>query len=154
MVLNCESELEMWKDTHCLLRTLSKSCWSFLDSPDIRQTFTGFILDSSGETCRFTESSGFIDTFMDFLLYINTCPSGTPITVHWNNNLPSYVLTCDIQGCKVFTDLPKDLPCDYGSLTVTHSSFRPSLGPKNTSDFHVPGMEFFSTTGVYKNETE
>ncbi len=57
---------------------------------------------------------GFLDVFMDLLLYINKCPPGFPIT----------------------------------------TSFRPWLGPKNTSAFHVPGMEFFATTGVYKNERE
>jgi hypothetical protein len=91
---------------------------------------------------------------MDLLLYINTCPPGTPITVEWNKNLPCYVLTCDIQGFKAFTDLPTGLPCAYGSLTVSRTSFRPWLGPKNTPAFHVPGMEFFTTTGVYKNEME
>ncbi len=65
--------------------------------------------------------------------------------------MPCYVLTGGTQGYKAFTDLPKDLPCAYGSLTVSHKSFRPWLGPKNTSAFHVPGMEFFATTGVYKN---
>jgi hypothetical protein len=88
----------MWKDTHCLLRTLSKSCWSFLDNPDIRQAFTGFIFHTDGETYRLPEpSDGFVDTFMDLLVYINTYPSGTPIKVEWNKNLPVYVLTCDTQ---------------------------------------------------------
>ncbi len=106
--LKCESSLDMWKDTHCLLRPLSKSCWSFLDSPDIRQAFTGFILNTDGETYNFTEpSDGFVDAFMDFLLYINTCPTGTPINVKWNKNLSFYVLTGDNQGYKAFTDLSK-----------------------------------------------
>ncbi len=90
---------------------------------------------------------------MDLLIYINTCPPGTPIN-EWNKNRPCYVLTGGTQGYKTFTDLPKDLPCAYGSLTVSRKSFRSWLGPKNTSTFHVPGMEFFATTGVYKNETE
>ncbi len=85
----------MWKDTHCLPRTLSKSSWSFLDSPDIRQVFTGFILHTDGETYLTEPSDGFVDTFMDLLFYINTCPPGTPINVEWNKNLPYYVLTCD-----------------------------------------------------------
>ena len=115
MVLEMRKSYDMWKDTHCLLRTLSKSCWSFLDSPDIRQVFTGFILHTDGETYNLTEpSDGFVDAFMDLLLYINTCPSGTPINVECNKNLPSYVLTGDNQGCKVFTDLPKELPFDHG----------------------------------------
>ena len=42
---------------------------------------------------------------MDLLDDINTFPSGTPITVKWNKNLPSYVLTCDIQGSKTFMRL-------------------------------------------------
>jgi hypothetical protein len=145
----------MWKDTHCLMRTLSRSCWSFIDNPDIRQSFTFVTWDQIGKTWLFTEpSDGFIDVFMDFLLYINTCPSGTPITVEWVKNLPSYVFTCDIQGFKTFTDLPKDLPFTYDSMTVSRTSFRSWIGPKNTTSFHVPGMEFFTTTGVYKNEKE
>jgi hypothetical protein len=113
----------MWKDTHCLLQTLSKSCWSFLDSSHIRQAFT----HTDGEyVLTLTEpSDGFVDVFMDLLTCINTCPSGTPINVEWNKKLPSYVLTGDTQGCKSFTDLPKDLPFAYGSLTVSRKSFRP-----------------------------
>ena len=91
---------------------------------------------------------------MDLVFYINTCPSGTPITVEWNKNRPCYESTGDTQVLKEFTDLPKDLPFTYASLTAAHTSFRPWLGPKNTSAFHVPGMEFFTSTGVYKNETE
>jgi len=111
-------------------------------------------LDPSGKAFWTEPSDGFLDAFMDLLLYINTCPPGTPITVEWNKNLPCYVLTCDIQGFKAFTDLPTDLPCAYGSLTVSRTSFRPWLGPKNTPAFHVPGMGFFATTGVYKNDME
>ena len=77
-----------------------------------------------------------------------------PITVEWNKNLSYYVSTCDIQIFKVFTDLSKDLPFAYVSLTTSNTSFRIWLGPKNTSSFHVPGMKFFDTTGEYKNETE
>ncbi len=99
-------------------------------------------------------SAGFVDAFMDLVLYINTCPPGTPITVEWNKNLPRYVSTGESQVFKAFTDLPNDLPFAYGSLTASHTSLRPWLGPKNTSAFHVPGMEFFATTGEYKNETE
>jgi len=144
----------MWKDSHCLLRTVNGSFWSFLNSSDIRQTFTGVTLDPSSKVFWTEPSDGFLDDFMDLVLYINTCPSGTPITVEWNKNLPCYVLTCDIQGFEAFTALPTDLPCAYGSLTVSHTSFRTCLGPKNTPAFHVPGMEFFTTTGVYKNEME
>ena len=87
------------------VRTLSRSCCSVLDSPDIRQVFTFETWDQIGKTFHSTEpSDGFIDTFMDLLLCLNTCPSGTPITVEWNKNLPCCVFTCDIQGFKVFTD--------------------------------------------------
>ncbi len=105
------------------------------------------------KTTKFA-SNAFVDAFTDLLFDINVCPSGTPITVEWNPNLPRYDSTCDTQVFKAFTDLPKDLPFVYGSLTVSHTSFRPCLGPKNLDAFHVPGMEFFATTGEYKNETE
>jgi hypothetical protein len=145
----------MWKDTHCPLRTLSKSGWSFLDNSDIRQAFTGYIVNTDGLTYDLTvPSDGFVDTFMDLMIYINTYPPGTPINVEWNKKLTYYVLTGDTHGCKAFTDLPKDLPFAYDSLTVSRKSFRPWLGPKNTDAFHVPGMEFFATSGVYKDEME
>jgi len=95
-----------------------------------------------------------MDAFTDLLLDINECPPGTPITVEWNSNLPHYDSTRDTQVFKAFTDLPKDLASVYGSLTVSRSSFRPWIGPKNSAAFLVPGMEFFATTGEYKNETE
>ena len=95
-----------------------------------------------------------MDAFTDLLLDINECPPGTPITVEWNSNLTHYDSTRDTQVFKAFTDLPKDLAFVYGSLTVSRSSFRPWLGPKNSVAFLVPGMEFFATTGEYKNETE
>ena len=53
--LKCESRLEMWKDSHCLLRTVNRSFWSFLNSSDIRQSFTGVTLDPSGKTYHSTE---------------------------------------------------------------------------------------------------
>ena len=133
---------------------MNKSFWSFLDNPDIRKDFKFITWDWDPESPTKVPSDVFVDTFMDLVFYINTCPSGTPITVEWNKNLPCYDSTCDTQVLKEFTDLPKDLPFVYGSLTVSHTSFRPWLGPKNTSAFHVPGMEFFATTGEYKNETE
>jgi len=122
------------------LQTLSDSVWD--DNLKIAHWKTKVPLD------------GFVDVFMDLLFYINTYTSGTPITVEWNKNLPCYDSTCDTQVLKAFTDLPKDLPFVYGSLTAARTSFRPWLGPKNTSAFHVPGMEFFATAGEYKNETE
>ena len=153
-------------DPHCLLRNASKSFWSFLDSSDIQQAFTDVTWDQekvswdslasffSEKRVKVVPSDVFVDAFMDLVLHINTCPPGTPITVEWNPNLPRYDSTCDTQRFKAFTDLPKDLPFVYGSLTVSRTSFRPWLGPKNTAAFHVPGMEFFATTGEYKNETE
>ena len=131
---------------------------TFLDSPDIQQAFKFTTWDwdpeSPGTQKTKVPSDGFVDAFMDLLFYINTCPPGTPITVEWNKNRPCYESTGDTQVLKEFTDLPKDLPFTYVSLTAAHTSFRPWLGPKNTSAFHVPGMEFFATTGEYKNETE
>ncbi len=154
-------------DPHCLRRTMSKSCWSFVNSLDIQKAFpTAFTdvtcdrdswdsLDSFFSECvKEVPSDGFVDAFMDLVLYINTCPPGTPITVEWNKNLPRYVSTGESQVFKAFTDLPNDLPFAYGSLTASRSSFRPWLGPNNTSAFHIPGMEFFATTGEYKNETD
>jgi hypothetical protein len=154
--LKCErSSWGIWKDTHGPLRTLSKSCWSFPNSPDIRTAFTGWILNTDDETYDLKEpSDGFVDAFIDLMIYINTFPPGTPVNVEWNKNLPYYVLTGDNQRCKSFTDLPKDFPFAYGSLTASRKSFRPCLGPKNTPVFHVPGLEFFATSGVYKDETE
>ncbi len=143
------------KDPHCLLRNASKSFWSFLDSPDIQQAFTDVTWDRDRlEYKKVVPSDGFVDAFMDLVLYINTCPPGTPITVEWNKNLPRFVSTGESQAFRAFAELPKDLPLVYGSLTASRTSFRPWLGPKNTSAFHVPGMEFFATTGEYKNETE
>jgi hypothetical protein len=153
---------------------VNKSCWSFVNSLDIQKAFpTAFTdvtwvrdrlehkkvswdsLDSFFSECvKEVPSAGFVDAFMDLVLYINTCPPGTPITVEWNKNLPRYVSTGESQVFKAFTDLPNDLPFAYGSLTASRTSLRPWLGPKNTSAFHVPGMEFFATTGEYKNETE
>ncbi len=121
---------------------MNKSCWSFVNSLDIQKAFQA------------TAEYGFMDAFTDLLLDINECPPGTPITVEWNSNLPHYDSTRDTQVFKAFTDLPKDLAFVYGSLTVSRSSFRPWLGPKNSAAFLVPGMEFFATTGEYKNETE
>jgi hypothetical protein len=85
------------------------------------------------------------------LFYINTCTPGTPITVEWNKELPCYDSTCDTQVLKAFTDLPKDLPFVYGSLTAARTSFRPWLGPKNTPAFHITGMEFLQIFlyGIY-----
>jgi hypothetical protein len=112
-------------------------------------------LNTDDETYDLKEpSDGFVDAFIDLMIYINTFPPGTPVNVEWNKNLPYYVLTGDNQRCKSFTDLPKDFPFAYGSLTASRKSFRPCLGPKNTPVFHVPGLEFFATSGVYKDETE
>jgi len=72
----------------------------------------------------------------------NTWPAGTAITVEWNTNLPCYDSTCESRVFKTFTDLPRDLPFVYGSLAASRTPFRSWLGPKNTSGFHVPGMEF------------
>ncbi len=134
--LNCESKLEM-RDAHCLRWTVNKSFWSFLDSFDIQQAFQVVTVEvvqycnNSTQKVKTTKfpSNGFVDAFTDLLFDINACPPGTPITVKWNPNLPRYDSTCDTQVFKVFTDLPKDLPFVYGSLTV-------------------------ATTGEYKNETE
>jgi hypothetical protein len=153
------------KDPHRLLRNASKSFWSFLDSSDIQQAFTDVTWDQEkvswdslasffSERVKVVPSDGFVDAFMDLVLYINTCPPGTPITVEWNKNLPCYVSTGESQAFRAFAELPKDLPFVYGSLTASRTSFRPWLGPINTAAFHVPGMEFFATTGEYKNETE
>jgi hypothetical protein len=124
---------------------VNKSFWSFLDTFDVcQQAFQANVEDEYG----------FVDAFTDLLFDIHACPTGTPITVEWNSNRPRYDSTCDTQVFKAFTDLPKDLPFVYGSLTVSRTSFRPWLGPKNTEAFLVPGMGFFATTGEYKNETE
>ena len=132
--MNCESKLEM-RDTHCLRRTVNKSFGSFLDRFDIQQAFQVVTVEvslySNIETTKFAPN-GFMDAFSDLLFDINTCPPGTPITVEWDPNLPRYDSTCDTQVFKAFTDLPKDLPFVYGSLTASRTSFRPWLGPKNT----------------------
>jgi hypothetical protein len=137
---------------------VSKSFWSFLDSPDIQQAFTFTAWDWTPESTGYPEtkvaSDDFVDAFMDLLLYINTCPPGTQVTVEWNKTLPRYVSNGESQVFKAFTDLPRELPFAYGSLTASRTSLRSWLGPKNTFAFHVPGMEFFATTGECKNETE
>ncbi len=121
------------RDSHCLRRTVNKSFWSFLDSFDIQQTFKVVTVEVSEcdnnltqkvETSKFP-SNGFVDAFTDLLFDINVCPTGTPITVEWNPNLPRYDSTGGTQVFKVFTDLPKDLPFVYVSLTVSLTSFRP-----------------------------
>ena len=140
---------------------MNKSFGSFLDRFEIQHAFQVVTVEvlqygnvsSKVETTKFAPN-GFMDAFSDLLFDINTCPPGTPITVEWDPNLPRYDSTCDTKVFKAFTDLPKDLPFVYGSLTASRTSFRPWLGPKNTAAFHVPGMEFFATTGEYKNETE
>jgi hypothetical protein len=147
------------RDAHCLRRTVNKSFWSFLDRRHIQHAFQVVTVEvvqyRNNSTSKVTITkfapNGFVDAFTDLLFDINACPPGTPITVEWNPNLPRYDSTCDTQVFKTFTDLPKDLPFVYGSLTVTRTSFRPWLGPKSTAAFHVPGMEFFATTGEYKN---
>jgi hypothetical protein len=96
-------------DPHCLRRTVNKSFWSFLNSFDAcQQAFQANVEDEYG----------FVDAFTDLLFDINACPPGTPITVEWNSNRPRYDSTCDTQVFKAFTDLPKDLPFVYGSLTI------------------------------------
>ncbi len=74
------------------------------------------------------------------------CPTHTPITVVWNKNLFRCVSTGG-QDFKEFTDLSKDLPFLYDSLTTWRTTFRTCFGPINTSVFDVPGTEFFGTTG-------
>jgi hypothetical protein len=130
--LNCEGKLEM-RDAHCLRRTVNKSFGSFLDRYEIQQAFKVVTWEvvlysndstSKVETTKFAPN-GFLDAFSDLLFDINTCPPGTPITVEWDPNLSRYDSTCDTQVFKEFTDLPKDLPFVYGSLTASHTSFRP-----------------------------
>ena len=59
----------MWKDSHCLLRTVNRSFWSFLNRPDIRQVFTVVTLDPFGKEYHIKGSSdGFLDAFMDLFL--------------------------------------------------------------------------------------
>ncbi len=129
--LNCESKL--MRDAHCLRRNVNKSFGSFLDRFDIQQVFQVVTMEvalysnestSKVKTTKFP-SNGFMDAFSDLLFDINTCPTGTPITVEWDPNLPRYDSTCDTQVFKTFTDLPKDLPFVYGSLTDSLTSFRP-----------------------------
>ena len=100
------------RDPHCMLWSVSKSFWSFLDSPDIQQAFTFTAGDWTPESTGYPEtkvpSDGFVDAFMDLVFYINTCPPGTQVTVEWNKNLPRYVSNDQSQVFKAFTDLPKD----------------------------------------------
>ena len=83
------------RDPRYMLRSVNKSFLSFLDSPDIQQAFTFTVWDWTLESGGYKEtkvpSDGFVDAFMDLVLYINTCPPGTPVTVEWNKNLPRYV---------------------------------------------------------------
>ena len=131
--MKCErSSWGMWKDTHGPLRTLSKSCWSFLNRPDIRTAFTGWILNTDGETYDLKEpSDGFVDAFIDLMLYINTFPPGTPVNVEWNKNLSCYVLTgrhlrltiglCVCQGTLMSTKRTRtSLGCGDSCIVALH----------------------------------
>ena len=90
---------------------------------------------------------------MSLLINITIMMSRTPITIMWNKHLPCFDSTFEDQEFKVFTVFPDDLPYNYGSLTAIHTSFRPWIG-RTQYTLDVPGLEFFSTTGEYKEETE
>jgi hypothetical protein len=93
-------KLEM-RDHHCMLRNVSKSFWSFLYSPDIQQAFTftarDWIPESPGYPETKVPSDGFVDAFMDLVLYINTCPPGTPVTVEWNKTFPATFIMVNLR---------------------------------------------------------
>ena len=81
--------------------------------------------------------------------------SRTPITVMWNKHLPHFdsTLEDEDQDFKVFTFFPDDLPYNYGSLTAMRTSVRPWVGRSGVA-LEVPDLEFFATTGEYKDEQE
>jgi hypothetical protein len=89
------------RDHHCMLRNVSKSFWSFLYSPDIQQAFTftarDWIPESPGYPETKVPSDGFVDAFMDLVLYINTCPPGTPVTVEWNKTFPATFIMVNLR---------------------------------------------------------
>ena len=79
---------------------------------------------------------------MDLMVQMNTVLPCTAITVVWNQHLPCYDSTCVNQEFKAFTCLPDDLAFKYGSLTAWRSLFGPDFKRS-----HVPGLEFFFSTG-------
>ena len=95
----------------------------------------------------------FIDTFEYLVININIMSPRTPITVMWNKRLPRFDSTLEDQEFKEFTVLPDDLPYNYGSLTAMYRSLRPWVG-RTPLALEVPGLEFFATTGEYKDEKE
>jgi hypothetical protein len=72
----------------------------------IQQDFTFTVWDWIPESPGYPEtkvsSDGLVDAFMDLVLYINTCPPGTQVTVEWNKNLPRYVSNGESQVFKAY----------------------------------------------------
>jgi hypothetical protein len=69
-----------------MLRSVSKSFWSFLDSQDIQQAFTftdwGWTPESNGYKETKVPSDGFVDTFMDLVFYITLVRQ--ELRLRWN----------------------------------------------------------------------
>ena len=104
------------------------------------------------EDHHYLPSNGFLDAFIDLLVQINTVPTHTPITVVWYQHLPCYDSTFDDQELKTFSFLPPDLVFKYGFLTTWISSFRPWAGSDESRALPVPGLEFFTPTGLGMSE--
>ncbi len=90
-------------------------------------------LDPIGKEYQITEpSNGFLDSFMDLLIYVNTCQTRTPITVEWNTICPfcSCLWYPGFQGVYWFTERPSirlRLPDRF-----THVSSTLSWSQRNT----------------------
>ena len=128
-----------------------RSYWSYCTKNDILRAFNH---GSTGEDRKCIHvPKDFMDAFQDLVVNINITPPHTPIIIVWNKHRPHFDSTYENQEFKTFTDLSTDLPFEYGSLTVCLTSFRPWFGSSDMSVLHIPGLEFFDTTGEYKGET-
>ena len=130
------------------MRNTSRSYRSFCTKKDIRRAFS-----KTEEGKHIYVPEDFIEAFEYLVINMNIMPPRTPITVMWNKHLPRFDSTLQDQDFKAFTSFPDDLPLNYGSLTAMRTSFRPWVG-RSGAALEVPGLEFFATTGEYKDEQE
>ncbi len=125
--------------------TSIRSWWSFCTK---NGPFGHDIKGTDGKRLHVPET--FTDAFEHLVTHINFMPSRFPITIVWNKHLPHFDSTREQQVFKSFSSLSSDLPFDYGSLTVCHTSFRSWFGSTSMTVFDVPGLEFFATTVEYQ----
>ena len=97
--------------------TSNRSLGSFFDEYDLQSAFTYLVRDAH-DTTQANLPNVFTSTFETLVNQINITPPHTSVTIVWNEHLPHYDSTCDIQEFKEFTLFPNDLPFNYSSLTV------------------------------------